>query len=306
MNKLIMIFVSLAVLLSGCTLSVDSAEKEELENSEVVYDEEETGNDIEYKSIGYNNSLFYDSKNFYSTIPKEVDVKLDGVRGIICTHHLLASELLHEVFQAVEDRDNYDSVVIVGPDHNTVDSKNIYTTNLDWLTPFGDVKIDNDKLEILKEYPGVTVDNALMEIEHSNAALMHFVSYYFKNAKVVNIAIPGTLDKEESLAFSHYLDTNILDKNTLLIASIDFSHYLEYDRANAEDEETLEAIINKDYNSIMEFDNDNVDSPQSLISILRFAENNNLRFNLLNNKNSYDIIPVDKHSTTSYFSIIYN
>jgi len=296
MKKVIIILVGLAVLLSGCIFSEGKVDIDEnLEDTE----------DTSYIKE-YNQSLFYEEKNFYSTINVTIENTFENTRGIICPHHLLASELLHEVFIAVEDRDSYDLIVIVGPDHNTVDSKNIYTTNLDWITPFGDVKIDDDKLQILKEYPNIKVNNTLIEREHSNAALMHFVSYYFKNAKVVNIAITGTLDMNESLDFSDYLDTNILHENTLLIASIDFSHYLDYDRANTKDEETLKTIIKKDYSSIMEFDNDNVDSPQSLLSILRFAENNNLKLNLINNKNSYDIISIDKYSTTSYFSIIYN
>lgn len=306
MKKVIIILTSLAVLLSGCTLSVDSTEKEEIENPEDIHDNIEPVETIEYKSRGYNNSLFYDSKDFYSTMNVEINDFYSNVMAIVCTHHLLASELLHEIFLSIKDRDSYETLVIIGPDHNTIDNKNIYISDLDWITPFKNVEIDDDKLDILKEYPIIKANNTLMEREHSNAALMHFVSYYFENAKVINIAMPGTLDKEESLDFGDYLDANIIDDDTLLIASIDFSHYLDYDSANAQDEETLKAIINKDYNSIIEFDNDNVDSPQSLLSILRFAENNSLKINVINNKNSYDIIPVNKHSTTSYFSIIYN
>src|SRR6056297_1090736 len=296
MKKVIIILVGLAVLLSGCIFSEGKVDIDEnLEDTE----------DTSYIKE-YNQSLFYEEKDFYSTMNVTIENTFENTRGIICPHHLLASELLHEVFIAVEDRDSYDLIVIVGPDHNTVDSKNIYTTNLDWITPFGDVKIDDDKLQILKEYPNIKVNNTLIEREHSNAALMHFVSYYFKNAKVVNIAITGTLDMNESLDFSDYLDNNILDENTLLIASIDFSHYLDYDRANTKDEETLKEIQERNFVNIMNFNNDNVDSPQTLVAFLEVMNRLDGKLAFINNKNSYDIISVDKDETTSYFSLIYN
>jgi len=306
MKKVIMILVSLAVLLSGCTLSVDSVENKEGENSEDVYNNEETENNIEYKSSRYQRSLFYDSKDFYSTLPKNIDEKINGVKGIVCTHHLLASEMLHEVFLKIDNIENYKKVVIIGPDHNSIDTKSIYTTQLDWMTPFGILKINQDDLERSIEYENIEIADKILEKEHSNAALVHFVKYYMPDVKILNLTLPGTLDLQEILEFTSFLEEEIIDDATLLIASIDFSHYLDYDKANEKDEETLKEIQERNFVNIMNFNNDNVDSPQTLVAFLEVMNRLDGKLAFINNKNSYDIISVDKDETTSYFSLIYN
>lgn len=306
MKKVILILISLAVLLSGCTLSVDNVENKEAENSEDLYNNEEIENDIEYKSSGYNNSLFYEPKDFYSTIPRNIDKKIGGVKGIVCTHHLLASEMLHEVFLKIDNIEKYKNVVIIGPDHNTTDTKNIYTTKLDWMTPFGKLEINQDGLEIALEYKHIEIADSVLEREHSNAALVHFVKYYMPGVKILNLTLPGTLDLEEVLDFSNFLEEEIIDGETLLIGSIDFSHYLDYDTANEKDDETFKEIQERNFIDIMDFGNDNVDSPQTLVSFLEVMNRLNGELTFINNKNSYDIISVDKDETTSYFSLIYN
>lgn len=306
MKKTILILVSLAVLLSGCTLSVDSVENKEAENSEDVYNNEEIEHDIEYKSSGYNNSLFYEPKDFYSTIPENIDEKIDGVKGIVCTHHLLASEMLHEAFLKIDNIEKYKNVVIIGPDHNTTDTKNIYTTQLDWMTPFGRLEINRDALEIALEYENTVIENSILEREHSNAALVHFVKYYMPDVKILNYTLPGTLDLQEVLDFTSFLEEEIIDGETLLIGSIDFSHYLDYDTANKKDDETFKEIQERNFVDIMNFDNDNVDSPQTLVAFLEVMNRLNGELTFINNKNSYDIISVDKSETTSYFTLIFN
>jgi len=282
MKKTILILVSLAVLLSGCTLSVDSMENKEAENSEDAYNNKETENSIEYKSNRYNSSLFYNPKDFYSTIPKNIDKKIDGVKGIVCTHHLLASEMLHEVFLKIDNIEKYKNVVIIGPDHNSIDTKNIYSTQLDWMTPFGKLEIDQDALEIALEYESIEIADSILENEHSNAALVHFVKYYMPDVKILNFTLPGTLDLGEVLDFSNFLEEVIID------------------------DESFKEIQERNFVNIMNFNNDNVDSPQTLVAFLKVMNRLDGELAFINNKNSYDIIPFDRNETTSYFSLIYN
>ncbi len=56
----------------------------------------------------------------------------------------------------------------------------------------------------------------------------------------------------------------------------------------------------------MNFDNDNVDSPQTLVAFLEVMNRLDGKLTFINDKNSYDIISVDKSETTSYFTLIYN
>jgi hypothetical protein len=261
-------------------------------------------------STAYQSSLYiqlsdFDEALFWVTLKdKELEV-YKGVKGIISTHHTLASVLIHDLFISIKDN-QYDSVVIIGPDHNSREGLKIITSDAGWSTPFGTLELNESYHRKLLEHPYMTVDNAIMKNEHSSGAIIPYVKYYLPDATINTIAIPATLNLKESEELGVFLSEMIDTENTLLIASLDFSHYLTVPEAYRMDEITLKAIQEKNYRKIMGFTNDNVDSPQTLIAFLTYmGEIGCSQEILLDHKNSYDLVPADYYSTTSYFSFIF-
>jgi len=254
----------------------------------------------------YNDCNFYDENEFFSTMPKEDEtLQFENAKGIICSHHLLASGLIHDVFKAVENS-NYENVIIIGPDHNSKKGLQISLSENDWQTPFGMLNINREYNEWLESYRYAEFDDPLMVDEHSNDALIPFVKYYFPKAEITTIALPSTLTKEEAEDFGNFLYENIGSENTLLIASIDFSHYLLKEEADEMDIVTLEAIKHRDLERISRLDNDHLDSPQTLIAFLTYMNNINCsNEKLIDHLNSYDIVPVDNQGTTSYLTYVF-
>ncbi|MDP3387780.1 MAG: AmmeMemoRadiSam system protein B [Eubacteriales bacterium] len=247
----------------------------------------------------------FDEALFWVTLKDKELQSYGDVKGIISTHHTLASELIHDLFQSIQDN-SYESIVIIGPDHNSREGLKIITSDAGWNTPFGTLELNESYHQKLLQHPYMTVNNAIMKNEHSSGAIIPYVKYYFPDATINTIAIPATLNLNESQDLGVFLSEMIDDENTLLIASLDFSHYLTVPEAYRMDEITLKAIQEKNYREIMRFTNDNVDSPQTLIAFLTYVNETGYSHEiLLDHKNSYDLVPADYHSTTSYFSFIY-
>lgn len=259
-----------------------------------------------YESGLYIQLSDFDESLFWVT-QKDKELKsYKDVKGIICTHHTLASELIHDLFLSIQVN-GYDSIIIIGPDHNSREGLKIITSDTGWSTPFGTLELNKTYHQILLQHPYVSVNNTIMKNEHSSGALIPYVKYYFPDSSINTIAIPATMNRKESQELGLFLSEMIGDENTLLIASLDFSHYLNVQEAYKMDEITLQAIQEKNYHEIMRFTNDHIDSPQTLIAFLTYmSEIGYSQEILLDHKNSFDLVPMDYYSTTSYFSFIYS
>lgn len=255
-----------------------------------------------------NSTFYYDGNHFLSTLPATADAyeQVPNVKGLICTHHILASELIHRVLLSSNGND-YERIVIIGPDHKSRQGLTILLTDRGWQTPFGVLETDQTLKEAMLTHPFTKVDNEALALEHSSAALIPYIRYHFPNVTITTLALPSAMNLEESRSFGLFLADTIDDGRTLLIASIDFSHYLSVDEAYKKDEETLQAIANRSFEKIYRFTNDHLDSPQTLIAFLTYVDQIGCQNQLLlDHKNAYDLLPADDSETTSYFTVLYH
>ena len=96
------------------------------------------------------------------------------------------------------------------------------------------------------------------------------------------------------------------DEKTVIVASVDFSHYLPKEEAIKKDKESLEAIKNFNYERIYSFGNDNLDSPPSIATLLSTMEKSGFtNIEVLGNSNSVEILGAESPQTTSYFNIAF-
>lgn len=249
--------------------------------------------------------LYYNVLDFMSI--KEYN-NLDDVgtiRGLIVPHHLLAKDLIHEAFQ-ISDRTKYKTIVVFGPDHESVDRGKVFTSSSNWQTPTGILNADKDIIEIISNLDFVVEDNGKLTIEHSIAGLVPFIEYYYYDVKIIPIALTKqlTLENLDKLLIS--LVENIEVEDTLFISSVDFSHYLSHEKANEMDKISIEAISNKDIKKIKTFTNDNLDSPNSITAMLKAMDLIGAKnMKILNNSNSQIILNKKLGETTSYITFMF-
>ena len=131
-------------------------------------------------------------------------------------------------------------VVIIAPSHfypffgySTVDA--------DYFeTPLGKVKIDNSKIEeITKSSDQVNVLEQAFHNENSLETHLPFLQVVLGDFLLLPF-LTGQVDVSQS---AEILEKLWGDKETLIIASSDLSHYLDYETAQEVDKETVESIL---------------------------------------------------------------
>ena len=99
---------------------------------------------------------------------------------------------------------------------------------------------------------------------------------------------------------------SISSSSTLIIASLDFSHYLSSDIAPIKDAKMQKYIENRDYKQIEGLSNDYIDSPWTLITFLRYLELAGVtQGQMLEHTNTGQVAGQIIESSTSFFTYIY-
>lgn len=248
---------------------------------------------------------FFEKEGFYKAVTSvENTPSQNDISAIVIPHHLLASKFIADSMKRTSGR-SIKQIVIIGPNHNNIGVEQIATVSAEWQTPFGYVETDKDLANsFLREFHLFSSPEVFRE-EHSIGALLPFVKYYFKEAKILPIAFSSNANMRDAEEVASWLAEN-LDDNSLVIISTDFSHYLTREEAEKKDEITKELISGNNIEAIMRLTNDNVDSPASLVVGMIYAENKSLAANFLHHANSFDLVNNKSSVTTSYFAISFN
>lgn len=249
-------------------------------------------------------SMYNDKALFLSAIKQNpaTDV-VTGVSGITVPHHLLAIDLIARVFAKIKINE-YQRVILVSPDHFGACPVNICYSASDFLTVFG--KLDGVKRVELPVSSSVANLSDYLYREHGVQAILPFIKYYFPKTEVLVVTFNYSSKKNEVDEFSENIKP-LLNKNTLIVQSTDFSHYLTAEQASVKDEQTIKIISEDNVNEIFNLSQpDNIDSVaaqyfQSKIQRQVYGAS----LTIPEHKNSQDYTTNYVTSTTSYITQIY-
>ena len=224
------------------------------------------------------------------------------VSGVI-PHHLVAGHLIASYFAGLAEQ-KPELIIIAGPNHENRGGK-VITGFYDWQTPDGLVKTEKSVVEGLLDSHLAVQDEEALAGEHSIGSLVPFVRHYLPEARIIPIILHHgvTLSEVDKLltGLNPYLD-----EKTVLVASVDFSHYLTRREAEAKDSQTLIHMRNFDYGALFRLGDDHLDSPACLALAFRRAEDQGLGdFQVIDHTNSGIIMNNDLMETTSYFNLVF-
>lgn len=241
------------------------------------------------------------------------DFEQGRVISAVVPHHLVAGHLIAEVMETLSEQQP-EVLIIVGPNHSNRGGR-IITGYNGWQTPSGIMSVDTDIVEFLLNKGAAVRDEETLATEHSIGAVVPLIKYYIPEARIVPLVLhyDVTLQEVDSLlkilntytTESNQKDPDIKEK-TVIISSVDFSHYLTRSQAQLKDEEIKIHMQNFDYATLFTLGNDYLDSPASLAAAFRQAEKHGIRkFTVLDNTNSGIIMQNDYIETTSYFTLLF-
>lgn len=160
------------------------------------------------------------------------------VKGVILPHHLLVKSYMEKFYQQLAAENSYERIVIISPNHFNYGFNLLQTT--DWVNP-EEQTVDFESRQMLRNAPvlesaWITVLEAakVLKIEPKYFSREHgvfthygFIKKYFPGAKVLPIIIKRGVSEKALIALGEEINAliNADEERTLVLASLDFSHY---------------------------------------------------------------------------------
>jgi AmmeMemoRadiSam system protein B len=129
-------------------------------------------------------------------------------------------------------------VVMLGPAHRLAFRGLAFSSADIFRTPLGDVKVDRDALDSLRDLPQVHETDAPFQGEHCLEVQLPFLQTLLKDFSIVPLLV-GDADAEQ---VAEVLERLWGGDETLVVISSDLSHYLDYGTARDLDERTSRAV----------------------------------------------------------------
>jgi AmmeMemoRadiSam system protein B len=193
-----------------------------------------------------------------STLTSIVDQYLDeahlpdlggDVIGVIAPHagHLYSGEVAGYAFAALRGL-RPDLVVVAGPMHHPYNQPLITTTHAAYSTPLGTVPVDtialNDLDVLAKAELGFGLTPIAKDPEHSLEIELPFLQRVFQHEWKLLPIMVRALEEKVSEGLGKALATLLHDRNFVLVASTDLSHFFKQDTALVYDRAMLSEIEN--------------------------------------------------------------
>ncbi|MFC1667298.1 AmmeMemoRadiSam system protein B [Candidatus Omnitrophota bacterium] len=250
-------------------------------------------------------------------LAKDVDSFLDNVKKINIKGRILALIVPHAGyvysgqvaaygFKQLEGT-SFKKIIIISPSHySSFDGVSIYTKGA-FETPLGSVKVDEALAgRLMKEskrflfYPGSHKKEHAIEVE------LPFLQRIYKDRDFTIVPITmGNPVFEDASILSDAL-YGAIDDDTLLIISVDLSHYHAYEKAVQLDTSGISAIEKLDAEWLLQQlrnGNTEIDAPIAVLGTIMLANRYSAEARILKYANSGDVSG-DKTRVVGYSSIV--
>lgn len=244
-------------------------------------------------------------EGFYAASHDATISVASNTRVLIVPHHLVASKTITIGISSLA-KTSFKHIILLSPDHFGQCPTLLCTTNGIFETFFGSVSSSPQIIKALITSPLVTIEPELFIREHGIYAVLPFIAHDAPGVEVTPLVlsqkIPWKGQKDELLKMLN----SVIDDQTILIISSDFSHYLSLDDANQKDTLTEKAIQDQDLDFIASLENpQQSDCPGCVWLAASVAKGQNCKQpNILLHTNSAEILK-DKSATrtTSHYAI---
>ncbi|HEX9320200.1 MAG TPA: AmmeMemoRadiSam system protein B [Nitrososphaeraceae archaeon] len=188
------------------------------------------------------NSLFLDPKFGPGEVPPSNQRR--RIFGIVAPHagYFYSGAIAANAFYEISSS-NFDTVIIIGPNHYGIGSDVAIMKEGSWITPLGRSDIDaNLASEVLNHCEIVEFDSLAHSRDHCIEVQLPFVQFINKSAAILPIILKKQ-DKNTSAGLGQCLGKVIKNRNVMLIASSDLTHYEPNQRAHTKDAELISSIL---------------------------------------------------------------
>jgi len=169
--------------------------------------------------------------------------------GLVCPHagYMYSGPVAANAYYKLSLDGRVGVFIIMGPNHQGIGSGVALMDRGVWRTPLGDVEVDHETAkEILRHSSIIDVDDSAHIYEHSIEVQLPFLQYiYGQSLKFVPICFLMQ-DLETVCEVGRALAAALKDKNAVIIASSDWTHYEPQRVAYEKDMEAINAVLKMD------------------------------------------------------------
>jgi AmmeMemoRadiSam system protein B/AmmeMemoRadiSam system protein A len=194
------------------------------------------------------------SGTFYPASLSQLKARIEGmvdekavkeeIIGLISPHagYIYSGPVAGAVISRIKFKDTF---IILGPNHTGIGKPCSIMTEGIWKTPLGEVEIDSELgKQILATSSYLQEDYAAHEFEHSIEVQLPFLQYFKPDIKLVPIILAysnGAIYKEIGREIAKAVKD--LNREVVIIASSDMTHYEPQESAQRKDTQAIEAIL---------------------------------------------------------------
>jgi AmmeMemoRadiSam system protein B len=245
------------------------------------------------------------------SIPQTVKEGPRNIVGLVVPHagYMASGPVAAHAYYSLAKDGKPDVIVIFGPNHTGRGSALSIMNEGFWRTPLGDVEIDTETAnKILSASRIVDVDDRAHAYEHSIELQLPFLQYlYGSEFKFVPICFMMQ-DLMSSREVGKAVAAALKDKNGLVIASSDMTHYEPQERAEKKDKMAIDAALKMDekqyYNTVEAYGITTCGYGPVIAAITAAKELDAKKAQLLCYKTSGDVLG-DRSAVVGYASIAF-
>lgn len=221
----------------------------------------------------------------------------EKIYGGIAPHHLFVKDKIASYFNLISGED-YKKVIFLAPNHFNAGKGDVVISKSRWETPFGYLEPDFDFISKLEVSDLIEIDEAPFSNEHSVSGLVGFIRKSLGEVKFTPIILKQGISKDALDSLVALMEKNIDEENTLVLSSVDFSHYQPVQAAEFHDMHSNAMINDFNLERVLGIE---VDSPPSVYVLLRYLQSIGAeKSELIYHTNSGLIIEQDDEPSTTH------
>jgi len=146
-----------------------------------------------------------------------------------------------------------DTFVIIGPNHTGMGQRYSIMTEGTWRTPLGDAEVDSELASrILAGSSRLKEDEMAHLQEHSIEVQIPFLQYFKRDVRIVPIVLAAAHPAAYK-EIGHAIAAAIrdLDREAVIMASSDMTHYESQESANRKDRQAIDAMLALDEDELL-------------------------------------------------------
>lgn len=185
---------------------------------------------------------------------------------VILPHHdIVRSTRFKFLIKVASRRLTTDTIILLSPDHFNPNQHLISSTDSPWQTFYGPVAHAANLDPYFK--PLIHHHSVAVKQDHGLSAPLSEIKLLFPQAKLMPLLLGQALNQADLQPLVDVINQTC-HRRCLLIASVDFSHYLPANLANLHDAFSLKTLASSNLDQVLQLE---VDSPQALYLAIAHA-----------------------------------